>query len=217
MNYFGIFDWDGTLVDTRPWVTKAYIMAGVEEAVVNQNWGKPWFEWVTHDQHAAKAKIYRDLIHKHYIPETPLGTVIFKNHPRQIRVLTGASPQAVQPLFLKLQRKHTISFLAFSQTSENKAALLRRLMYTKWIHRFPWYIYYDDMKEHGLKAIQGTGFILAHYDQPKGEITLYDEEGKWLWIPSSLRRALMRDYEGSSLLITNPSSSSEESASSAGS
>jgi phosphoglycolate phosphatase-like HAD superfamily hydrolase len=210
MNRFCVFDWDGTLVDTQPWVTKAYVLAGVKEEDVETNWGQPWFDWVTTEQHTAKIKIYRELVEKNYIKETTLGKVILKNYPRQVRVLTGASPQSVQPLFFKIQKKHVISFLAFSQTPEDKARLLKRQMQTKWAHRFPWYLYYDDNKKHGLEAIQGTGFSLAHYDQPKGEITLYNEEGNWLWIPSSLRRELMKDYAGSSLLITNPSSSSEE-------
>ena len=85
-----VFDLDGTLVDTRLAVEKAYAYAGV--VMPEFAWGRPWYEWLDDAQvHAVKTRVYPQFV-KQFATPMPL----FEHALRlNALVITGASVSAV--------------------------------------------------------------------------------------------------------------------------
>lgn len=94
-----VFDLDGTLVDTREAVRRAYEYAGV--TMPADAWGRPWHEWLTGPdasrKHAVKNQVYMKTLGLFGRPLPLLQLVEEGGYP----VITGASHIAVETIIIK--------------------------------------------------------------------------------------------------------------------
>lgn len=106
------FDVDGTLVDTRDLVTKAYADQGV--TMPDEAWGQPWYSWLPNtvgslskaiQVHEAKNKSYLKVLTDGdlpVLPATDLAKDLMAEGAVDVGFLTGASDDAVQAILTRL-------------------------------------------------------------------------------------------------------------------
>lgn len=125
-----VFDLDGTLIDNQRAIREAYIAAGVTTHVFH----RPWHEWCTPAQHKRKNELYPALLKQHGVM-TPLGVTILQYAPCPVRVLTGASKEALEAVFDAFPSLRDVLHVTSGLSPYDKA---------DWLAATGWGAYVDD-------------------------------------------------------------------------
>lgn len=121
-----VYDLDGTLIDSKPFVFEAYRLAGIE--MPPEMWGKPWHVWCGIEEHSLKVKVYQEMMDDGIIPVLPAAEVLRAQLLRgeDCYILTGAAHEAVWG-FIKREKLVRAQLLGWSATEWHKKNALARL------------------------------------------------------------------------------------------
>ena len=171
-----IFDFDGTLVNSRAAVEEAYRRVG--SPMPAGAWGKPWAEWCTEEAHRAKTMLYPRLI-KEYVTVRPTFTELFV--PWQGTILTSASYRGLIAVWYELALGSPFpSIMGTSQSASGKINLLARA------HKERPVIYFDDDMEFARRVRDEIGVTVIHvHDAGYTQLGSTIQEN-CSWTPSSL-------------------------------
>lgn len=128
MRYF-VFDLDGTLLDSRDAVRRAYLEVGV--TMPDDAWGTPWQSWCGIEEHSAKVRVYQRMLDAGEVPTLPSIDVVREllAAKERVAILTGASHEALAT-FIKREELYGVYLFGWSATrvhKKNKLAEVSRL------------------------------------------------------------------------------------------
>lgn len=176
-----LFDVDGTLVDTKDAVVKAYAEAGVE--VPPDFWGKTWQAWLPQmvgnaravEVHNAKNDIYMQMLkHVQRTGAADAAWLIHTAELSEIGFLTGASEEPSKQILWDLGFGVEEHIYGYSMSVNDKAQMI------KMAQRFyPGGVtYVDDSQTAGEDIASITGCRFVHY---AGQTR--DELMELIWTP----------------------------------
>ena len=159
-----VFDLDGTLLDSRDAVKRAYLEAGVE--MPDGVWGSPWQSWCGIAAHSVKTRIYRDMLMRGEVPTLPAMDVVREllAADEYVGILTGASHEAVTCV---MEREHLTraTLFGWSATRVHKKNRLAELSTSA---SRPHITYVDD--EDVMWIVPPTGTFVRYVGQTNEQL-----------------------------------------------
>lgn len=161
---FFIYDLDGTLLDSRDAVRRAYAEVGV--TMPDDAWGRPWQTWCGVEPHSRKVVVYDRMLKAGEVSTFPSLDVVREQLARNehVGILTGASHEAVRA-FIRLHDIHGVALLGWSMTRPQKKHVLHSLRYNG---NTPHITYIDD--EDTASIVPSTGRFVRYTGQTASKL-----------------------------------------------